>query len=255
MVSTAELTAWVGQLVWPACRIGAALWLMPLFGRNNLTRHIRLVLCIALAILTAPLLPPLPTVEPMSFSAIFITLQQILIGLAMGFVILLWQAVFSFTGQVISMQMGLAMAVMNDPANGPGTPLIGKWLQTMALLIFLAIDGHLIVVQVLVESFRTLPIGTTPDESHFMQLVMRGGWLFSSGLLVALPAVISMLMVNMAFGVMNRAASQLNLFTLGFPMTLLLGLVTLLFTMDSMSGLFVDLSDQSLLFLRQWSGG
>ncbi|WP_067516314.1 flagellar biosynthetic protein FliR [Endozoicomonas ascidiicola] len=253
MVTTAELTAWIGQIIWPACRIAAALWLMPIFGRNNLTRHVRLVLCISLSVLVAPLLPPLPVVEPMSIQAILLIAQQALIGLAMGFIILLWQAVFAFTGQVLSMQMGLAMAVMNDPTNGPGTPIIGKWLQTMALLVFLVMDGHMVIVQVLVESFRTLPIGVTPDNTQFMQLVMRGGWLFSSGLLVALPAVISMLLVNMAFGVMNRAAAQLNIFALGFPMTLLLGLFTMLFTLDSMSSVFVDLSDQSLLYLRQWT--
>ena len=255
MVSTSELTVWIGQLAWPVFRIGAALWLMPLFGRSSLPRHIRLVLCLALAVLTVPLLPPLPTVEPLSAEAMLIAAQQILIGLAMGFIVQLWLAVFSFSGQVISMQMGLAMAVMNDPASGGSNPIIGKWLQTMALLIFLAINGHLIVIQVLVESFQTMPIAATPGDIDFLQLVTRGGWLFSSGLLLTLPAVISMLMVNMAFGVMNRAASQLNLFALGFPMTLLLGLVTLLFTMDSMSGLFIDLSDQMLLFLRQWTGG
>ena len=255
MVSTAELTAWVGQWFWPLCRLGAALWVMPLFGRNRLTRHVRLVLCLSLAALISSQLPPLTLVEPFSIQGILIILQQVLIGLAMGFIILLWQTVFAFSGQIISTQMGMAMAVMNDPTNGPGVPVVGSWLQAMGMLCFLIMDGHIVIIQVLVESFQVLPIGQSLGSLQLMQLIKRGSWLFSSSLIIALPAVVSMLLVNMAFGVMNRAAAQFNIYSLGFPMTMLLGLITILFTLDSMAVVFVDLSDESLLFMRQWVGG
>ena len=225
-VDTAELVTLIGQWFWPMTRIAAAIWVMPMFGGTGLPARARLALVLTLTMLVFPNVSNIPAVEPFSVPSLVITFQQVGIGLAFGFILKLWLTLFTMAGQIMSMQMGLAMAVMNDPVNGSGTALLGKWLQTIAMLSFLAMDGHLVVFTVLLESFQTLPIGMGFINDFWMDLVKLGSWLFASSLLVALPVIISMLLVNMAFGVMNRAAPQLNIIALGFPMTMMFGMAT-----------------------------
>ncbi|WP_461537469.1 flagellar biosynthetic protein FliR [Spongorhabdus nitratireducens] len=256
MFTSAEITAWVGQLIWPACRIGAALWLMPLFGNGSLPRHIRLVLTVSLAWLATDIVDTSPAVEPFSAAGLLVCFNQALIGLAFGFILQLWLAVFAFAGQFMSMQMGLAMAVMNDPSSGASTPILGKWLQTFAILIFLSLNGHLIAVDILLESFRTIPLqGGALINVQLKDMAMQGAWLFSAGLIMALPVVISMLLVNLAFGVMNRASPQFNIIALGFPMTLMFGMITLLLTFSSLPDLIINFTDHALLMMQDLSYG
>ena len=254
MLSSAEITAWLGQYLWPMFRCAAALWYMPVIGGNGAPRHTRLALVVALTFLVAPNLPPMPVVDPLSPAAILITVQQIIIGLAMALIIQLLFNVFTLAGQIISMQMGLSMAVMNDPANGPGIAVLGKWLQTLAFLMFLSVDGHLVVIRVLAESFITMPVGGHPDPMDFKDLAQLGGWMFSGALLIALPAIFSMLLVNLCFGVMSRAAPQLNIFALGFPMTMLFGMFTLYLVMMNLPSVFTELTESALWLLRNYVG-
>ncbi len=249
-----ELTALIGQWFWPMCRIAAAVWIMPMFGGSGIPPKARLSLILALTLLVSSDVTPVQNVaqgiDPISIQSIVITVQQVGIGLAFGFVLKLWLAVFTMSGQIMSMQMGLAMAVMNDPLNGPGTALLGKWIQTIAMLAFLAMDGHLVVFTVLLDSFHTLPVGTSFITEFWLDLAKLGSWLFASSLLVALPVVISMLLVNMSFGVMNRAAPQLNIIALGFPMTMMFGMATVFLVMTGLPGMLVNLTTETLGLLR-----
>lgn len=253
MISSAEITAWLGLFLWPLFRCGTALWLTPMFGSSTTPRHVRMALAAALAILIGPELPKPPAVDPLSPESVLLVFEQVLIGATFGLITQLLFTTFTLAGQIISMQMGLSMAVMNDPANGPGVPLMGKWLQTLTFLLFLAMDGHLVVIRVLMESFYTLPIGSGLFPNDFMDLALMGSWLFSGALLVSLPAVFSMLLVNLCFGVMARSAPQLNIFALGFPMTMIFGMLTLFLVLISMPTVFLEITELALGLLRNYA--
>ena len=251
MLSSAELTSWIGQLLWPMFRIISALWLLPIFGGKGVPRHSRLALAGALAFLIAPQLHNLPQVDPLSPAGIMITVEQIVIGLSFAFIIKLLFTVFTLAGQMMSMQMGLSMAVMNDPSSG-STPLLGTWLQTLTFLLFLAMDGHLVLFTVLLESFHTLPIGGGLYANDFLDITLMGSWLFSGAFLMAIPSIFSMLLVNLCFGVMSRAASQLNIFALGFPMTMMFGMITLFLVLINIPSVFTDMTEMALAALRSY---
>ena len=252
MLTSAELTAWIGQLLWPMFRITSALWLMPIFGGSGTPRHTRLALAGALAFMVAPQLSELPVVDPLSPAGIMVTIEQIVIGLSFAMIMRLLFTVFTLAGQMMSMQMGMSMAVMNDPSSG-STPLLGKWLQTLTFLLFLAMEGHLVVIRVLLESFHSLPVGSGLFANDFLDIAFMGSWMFSGALLIAMPAIFSMLLVNLCFGVMSRAASQLNIFALGFPMTMLFGMITLFLVLINLPAVFSDMVELALSALGSFA--
>lgn len=254
MLTTAEITAWLGQFLWPLFRCVAALWYMPIFGGTSTPRHIRLALAASLAALVSTNIQPLAPVDPFSAAGLLLTIEQIIFGLGFALIMRLLFTVFTMAGQMASMQMGLSMAVMNDPVNGGSVPLLGKWLQTIAFLLFLGMDGHLVVIQVLAESFNTFPIGTGLGPMDYFDLAGLGIWLFAGGFLITMPAIFSMLLVNLCFGVMSRAASQLNIFALGFPMTMLFGMFTLYLLLINFPSVFTDMTESALWLLRNFAG-
>lgn len=253
IVTMAEITAWVGQFLWPLFRIAALLMFMPLLGAASVPPRVRLSLAVALAFLMAPLIPAVPAVEPLSASALMITLHELLLGFTGALLLHIFMAIFTGAGQVVSTQMGLAMAQMVDPVNGISIPVISQFYQLASFLLFLSINGHLVVIDLLLASFELLPVGGVSGmDAVLTELGRLGSWVFSGALLVALPAVTAMLVVNLTFGVINRAAPQLNLFSLGFPMALLCGLLGLMLSFIGASGLFIELTDQVLGLLKQF---
>ncbi len=150
---------WVGQHLWPLFRLASFLMVIPIFGTQLVPARIRLGLALLMTILIVPMLPPVPQVEALSADAVVITLQQILIGVGMGFALTaLWQ-LFVVAGQMIAMQMGLGFASMVDPANGVNVPVLSQIYTITITLLFLAMNGHLAAFEVFIESFRTMPIG------------------------------------------------------------------------------------------------
>ncbi|WBV72077.1 flagellar biosynthetic protein FliR [Legionella pneumophila] len=134
--------------------------------------------------------------------------------------------VFILGGQIISMQAGLGFAVMVDPTSNASVPLISQLYLMVTTLIFLALNGHLAILETLIESFRIMPIGKSSlDPSVVWSTIMFSGWMFKEAVLISIPAILSLLIVSLSFGVMARVAPQLNLFSLGFPITLLMGFV------------------------------
>ena len=244
-VSGAEITAFVGAWLWPLFRIGGMVMTAPVFGTRSVPPRIRLILALAITLVVAPLLPPVPVLELIHPLTLLIAAQQVLIGVVMGFAV---QLVFSAVitgGQTIAMQMGLGFSLMVDPQNGQQAPVLSQFYVLMIILVYLALDGHLLLIEALVSSFHTLPIGATglaPDS--FQQVVTWGSHIFAGGLLMALPAVASLLLVNLAFGIMTRAAPQLNLFAIGFPVTMMIGFAVVLITLPGVipqaSDLFAD---------------
>jgi len=216
---------WVGQHLWPLFRIASFLMVIPIFGTQLVPARVRLGLALLMTIIVVPMIPPVPQVDALSADAVVITLQQILIGVGLGFALTaLWQ-LFVIAGQMIAMQMGLGFASMVDPANGVNVAVLAQIYIITITLLFLAMNGHLVAFEVFIESFRTLPIGLEGlGQAGVWQLVHRISWMFVSAMLVALPAVTAALIVSISFGVMTRAAPQMNIFALGFPIGLIFGL-------------------------------
>jgi flagellar biosynthetic protein FliR len=251
-----QIEAWIAAWLWPFLRIGACLMVAPVFGARFVPARVRLVMAGAIALTIAPLLPPLPAVSPFSGAGIVITVQQILIGVAIGFVLQIVFDALAMGGQLLANTMGLSFAFNVDPLRGTGAPVVGQFYTLIATLTFLALDGHLAIVQALVDGFTTLPVGIEGLGSEgYWQLVNWGSALFRGALMVALPGLTALLIVNLAFGVVSRAAPSLNLFAIGFPVTLIGGLLVMLFGLPAMQAGFIALVRETFALAAGLMGG
>jgi flagellar biosynthetic protein FliR len=248
------LSAWLGSYLYPLFRIGGFFLIAPVFGTQLVPPRIRIGLALLVTLLIAPLLPAVPPLDPLSPAAMLLVAQQVLIGLGMGFVMQLFFQVFVFGAQMIAMQMALGLASMVDPANGISVTVLAQYFLLLLTLVFVATNGHIVMFEVMLESFRYLPVGADWDASAAGMDVARGAsWMFLSGLLLALPAVTALLVVNLAFGVMTRAAPQLNVFSLGFPVSLVFGLFIVWLGLRGFLPQYDLLSQQAFAMLRDFA--
>jgi flagellar biosynthetic protein FliR len=224
-------TAWL----WPFFRIAALVAVAPLFGGASVPPRVRLSVALGLALVLAPLVPA-PPVDPLSTAGVLLVAEQVVIGLALGLAIRLSLTVFDLAGQVIGQTMGLGFASMVDPATGTQVPVVSQIYLVLVTLVLVSINGHLLIMRVLASSFEALPPGQVLGAVAFGKLAAQATWVFAAGVLVALPAVTAMLVVNLAFGVMTRAAPQLNVFAVGFPITLLMGFSVIFLTLPGVLG-------------------
>ncbi len=232
----AELTAWLATLLWPFMRIGAMFAAVPIFSARSVPVRIRVLFAFLISWMLIPVIPEPPAVDLISAQALIISIHQVFIGLAMGFILQMVFAAFIIAGQSIAMAMGLGFASMIDPQNGMQVPVISQAFLIMATLIFLSLNGHLVLIEVLANSFQNLPIGMlVPSREGLWQLVTWGSNMFVGGMLIALPAVAALLLVNLAFGVTTRAAPQLNIFAVGFPVMIMVGLAFLILTLPTIT--------------------
>ncbi|MBZ6074156.1 lateral flagellar biosynthetic protein LfiR [Aeromonas schubertii] len=250
-VSAADLTAWLGQWWWPFVRLGSAFWVMPVYGDGRITPRVRLFLAFAISLALAPMMKAMPAFDPFSLSALILSIEQVIFGLLFGLCVQLLFMVMTLAGQIMSMQMGLAMAVMNDPSHGDSAPIISQLMLIFCTLLFLGLNGHLAVLDILVQSLYRWPPGTSLYRLDLGMVVGLLGWSIGAALILTLPAVVAMLMVNLSFGVMNRSAPSLNIFSLGFPMTLLLGLLTMAISISGVPDRYLDLVTHVLDVLRE----
>lgn len=231
-----ELTSWLATLLWPFMRISAMFAAVPIFSSRSVPVRIRVLLAFFISWMLIPVIPAPPSVELISAQALLISIHQVLIGLAMGFILQLVFAAFVIAGQSIAMAMGLGFASMIDPQNGMQVPVVSQTFLIMATLVFLSLNGHLVLIQVLANSFQNLPVGMlVPSRDGLWQLVTWGSNMFAGGMLIALPAVAALLLVNLAFGVTTRAAPQLNIFAVGFPVMIMVGLAFLILTLPTIT--------------------
>ncbi len=254
-LTTGQIEGWIAAWLWPFVRIAGCLMVAPVFGAGAVPPRLRLVLAGALTLLVAPLLPQ-PQVPMFSAQGLIITVQQLLIGVAVGFVLQIVFDALAMGGQLLANTMGLSFAFNVDPLRGTGAPVVGQFYTLVATLTFLALDGHLAVVQALVDGFNTLPISVNGlDPQGFWQVALWGMQLFRGALMVALPGVTALLIVNLAFGVVSRAAPSLNLFAIGFPVTLIAGLLVILAGLPAMQSGFVRLMGETFSFTSTLMGG
>jgi flagellar biosynthetic protein FliR len=251
-----ELMARMTDFLWPLFRIAALLMVVPIIGVRSVPALGRIGLAVLITLVAYPLLPPAPAVDPFSAQGLAILAGQIIIGLAMGFMVRLIFAAVEMGGNLIGQTMGLGFAQMMDPSSGVSVPVISQFYNLLATLIFLALDGHLIVINILVESFRVMPVATMDGLSGGLWLLVSwGAWIFKGAMLIALPAVSAMLLVNIAFGVMMRAAPQLNIFAVGFPVTLMLGFVVILVSLTLFLPQFTGITDDAFVVMRSIAAG
>ncbi|MEW6205846.1 MAG: flagellar biosynthetic protein FliR [Pseudomonadota bacterium] len=217
-----QLEIWIASFLWPFIRILAMLATAPVFDNRTVQRRTRVGLAALIAIVMMPLLPAPPVLS--SAQAIPVLIQQILIGVAMGFSMRLVFAAFEMAGDLLGLQMGLAFAQFIDPARGTQTPLIGSFLGVLASLVFLVIDGHLLVIAAVVQSFELIPISANLSVVNTQNIAMAGSIMFMLALQISLPVMAAVLISNIVLGILARAAPQLNVMSIGFSITIGVGL-------------------------------
>jgi len=253
--SSTELLSQLSVLMWPLIRISALVSAMPIFGSRLLPKRLKVIFVLILTLAIAPHIPPFEYVEIFSVNGGIVAIQQVLIGLAMGFALQLVFAVFVLGGQVIALTMGLGFASLNDPVTGVVVPTVSQFYTIFVTLLFLAINGHLVMIEVLANSFIDLPIAQTGLSTDAIWLLLSWTkYMFSGALLMALPAIAALLVVNIGFGVMTRAAPQLNIFAIGFPVIMTIGFVIMLLSIPSTIPLFENLLDSVYQLIRTMMG-
>lgn len=253
-LSSAELNTWIAAFLWPLTRILGLIATAPLFGNLNIPVRVKLGLGVMLAIVIAPTVPAVPAMDPMSLAGAMVLMQQLVIGLAMGFAMRIVFAAVEMAGEVSGLTMGFGFATFFDPQTRARSSAISQFLTLLTLMIFLALNIHLMLLSTLAESFVTLPISATPAGAQgFKQLANWGGLIFSAGAQLALPILAALLITNIALGILTRAAPQLNLFGIGFPVTLGAGFLVLTLVLPYLATPLERLFHQGIGTVRQVS--
>ena len=232
---------------WPFCRILGVFSMAPLFNHKALSVRVRVLLALAMTLALTPSLPSPPQIEALSLQGLLTTLEQVLFGILLGLTLQLVFTIFMLVGEVISTQMGMSMARYNDPMNGVSSASIVYQLYFILLMfMFLSIDGHLLTVSVLYQSFIYWPIGSGLQFAGFEQFIHALAWVFSAAVLITLPVVFCMTLVQFCFGLLNRISPALNLFSLGFPITILVGLLCIHMTLPNLPESYLHLTRELL---------
>jgi len=238
-------------LVFPFFRILAFLHFCPVLDNRAFSRRIKTVLALALAVIITPMLPEKVLLsELMSMRTILLTGEQLLWGMLFGMAMQLVFVALQTAGHILSMNMGLGMAMMNDPVNGSSTTVISQMIYTFCGLLFFVMDGHLLVVTILYKGFVWWPIGQAINKPTLLLIVQSLGWIMSSATLIAIPTTFVMLIVQGGFGLLNRVSPTLNLFSLGFPISMLFGLLCISMMITNIPDHYLNLTNDILARLE-----
>ncbi|WP_249173339.1 flagellar biosynthetic protein FliR [Burkholderia dolosa] len=230
-----DLMRIAAAIIWPFCRIAAALAAAPILGDAMIPMRARALAALVLAFTVQPGIPAGPSIEPLSPAAVAVIGEQVAIGALLGFAFHLVLSVLLSFGSIVSSQIGLSMAQMNDPMNGQSSDVLSNVMYVLFILLFFAVDGHLLMTQVLARSFDVWPIGSSAfDFSALRRFVFAVGWMFSAAAALALPVTFATLVVQVGLGLLNRAAPTLNLFSLGFSVTTMFGLLLVVLLLPSL---------------------
>lgn len=234
-------------LVFPFFRILAFLHFCPVLDNRAFSRRIKTVLALALAVIITPMLPEKVLIsELMSMRTLLLIGEQLLWGLLFGIAMQLVFVALQTAGHILSMNMGLGMAMMNDPVNGSSTTVISQMIYTFCGLLFFVMDGHLLVVTILYKGFTWWPIGQAINQPTLLLVAQSLGWIMSSATLIAIPTTFVMLIVQGGFGLLNRVSPTLNLFSLGFPISMLFGLLCISMMMTNIPDHYLNLTNEIL---------
>ena len=250
--TSAQLDAWMAAFLFPLARIFALMATAPVYNNAGVPVRTRLAVGLAITLALLPILPPMPAIPSGSWLSFAVLAREILIGIMMGFTLRLAFVTIDIAGELIGLQMGLSFAVAYDPQNAGQTPVLTEFIGLLTTLIFLALGGHLMILQALVESFRLLPVSPVFGESGGLAVLLRwSSVIFATGLLLSLPLITALLIANIALGVLSRVAPTLNLFAVGFPVTLAVGFAVLLFSLPYLSAALSSIFDQGFNAMEQ----
>ncbi len=250
-VSEAQLLAWITPVVWPFLRALALFSSLPVLGTRTVPMRLRVGLAALIALAAQAGLPPIEPVPLDSPTAALLVLQQVVIGLSIGFSVRVVFAAVEMAGEIIGLQMGLNFAGFFDPVSSGSATATSRFLGTTVAWLFIVINGHLLMIAALVQSFTSFPVGPEPFE--FLRSTMPHRWgaeIFSTGLWIALPLVTMLLFVNLMLGMISRVAAQINIFAIGFPVTIGVGLLGMLLTLPLMHQPFTMVLERLLATFR-----
>jgi flagellar biosynthesis protein FliR len=242
-----QVDAWIAAFFWPFFRILALIATSPFFGARGIPASTKVGFAFLLTVLVAPMVGPLPAIQPASAQGLYIVAQQLMIGISMGLAIRVVFSAIEMAGHIMGLQMGLGFATFFDPQNSAQIPVMGQFLGIVAMLMFLAINGHLLVISALVESFEVMPIGLHPlGNQGWGTLASWGSEIFRGGVLISLPVVAVLMMVNVALAILTRAAPQLNIFAVGFPLTLAVGFLVIAVATSYLLPIFASMMETAM---------
>ncbi len=255
-LDSADIVGFVQSVLWPFLRCIGLFLVAPMFGAAVVPARIKVILALMLGFLLAPLAAPATAVEPLGGQMMLLSASQVLIGVAMGFAIQMVFEALTLAGQTIASTMGLGYATLLDPQRGASVPVVSQFLLVLGLLLFLSIDGHLVVIELLAESFTWMPVGRIGFPGGAAQtLALWGGKIFEAGLMIGLPAIVALIVVNLALGVVSRAAPSLNLFSIGFPVGIGIGFLVIILSLQNLEGSFSSVLEASFEAVRNLFGG
>ncbi len=239
--SLAALEIQMLKFLWISSRVTGFIIVLPIFSARYVSPVIKIALIVMLSIGIFPAISTPVSMDALSLLNFMVIAEQFILGMAMGFIILIVFQAFIIGGQVIAMQSGLGFASLVDPSSGVSVPIISQFYMMLISALFLALDGHLKVFSLLFDSFQYLPLFDSHiSSSKLYNIIEWSKWMFIGALLVALPAITALLIINIAFGVMAKSAPQLNIFAVGFPLTMSIGLLIILLTLNSVASQFQE---------------
>ncbi|MEP7205442.1 MAG: flagellar biosynthetic protein FliR [Casimicrobiaceae bacterium] len=250
-IGAADLDAALAAFFYPFFRVLALASSAPIFAHPTVPRPVRIGLALLITALVAPILPATPPVSPFSAAGVLLIVEQLLVGIGIGLAMQIAFAAVTLAGDLIGLQMGLSFAAFIDPQNSEQAPLVGSFLSVVLMLVFLAINGHLLLIAALVDSFQTFPL--TVDglrQMDLLRLIRAGAGLFAFGLQIALPVIATMLLTNITLGMLARTSPQLNLLAIGFAVTLSVGLLMLLLGLPLLAPAFEAVIQRGLTPFR-----
>lgn len=251
-ITEEQMLSMVASFIWPFIRIGSMFISIPVFSVRSLPAKIRVITALVITLVVVPLLPAQPNVEIFSYQGFMVTLQQLVIGLTTGFVLQMVFSVMLLGGQSIAYSMGLGFASMVDPASGLQVPVVSQIFIVSANLMFLSVNGHLLLIEMLVESFNTLPIGIVGlNLNDLWSVIAWSSQVFAGGVLLAMPIMAALLFINISFGVAARAAPQIQIFAIGIPITIMVGLVLIWISMSSSIEIFSNVLTEGYQLINQ----
>ncbi|KML24139.1 flagellar biosynthesis protein FliR [Leclercia adecarboxylata] len=237
-VSITSLYEQLSHYFWPALRILALFGTAPVFSEKTVGKKVKIGLALLITFLIGQNLPE-NRVDIFSVQGIWLGGREIIIGSAMGLVLQLIFVAVRTAGDLMGSQMGLSFATFFDPSGGQNMPVIARFLNILVTMLFLTFNGHLWLLEILMDSFRTLPVVLSPLRANgFWSLLQCAGIIFHSGLMLGFPVIILLLTINFTLGLLNRLTPQLSIFVIGFPLTLTMGMLALLFMMYVLAPFF-----------------
>jgi flagellar biosynthesis protein FliR len=235
-LSSVQLHAIIASFLWPLTRILGLIAVAPPFGNSSVPVTVKIGLGALLAMIVAPAIPAIPGMDPMSLAGLLIVTQQLIIGLSMGFAMRLIFGAVEMAGEVAGLTMGFGFATFFDPQTRGRSSAISQFLVLLTTLLLFATNVHLLLLSALADSFTSIPISTHPlNGEGYRQIALMGARVFSTGLQLSLPIIAALLVINFALGILTRAAPQLNLFGIGFPITLTAGFAILTLSLPFLS--------------------